>query len=96
MVTLSLLDAKGRQVPDACEEVTLSVEGPVRILGVGNGDSAWQAAERPADPAARSFSVKTFNGLAQVLIQTMDAPGIATLTAEGAGLSVATLPFQIQ
>ena len=96
VVTLSLLDAKGRQVPDACEEVTLSVEGPVRILGVGNGDSAWQAAERPADPAARSFSVKTFNGMAQVLIQTMDAPGIATLTAEGAGLSVAALPFQIQ
>ncbi|WP_418380888.1 hypothetical protein, partial [Alistipes finegoldii] len=28
------------------------VSGPVRILGVGNGDPAYQATERPADADA--------------------------------------------
>ncbi len=67
--TLSLLDSKGRFVPTACVPLQLSVEGSARILGVGNGDSAFQAKERPEDPSARTFSVMSFNGLAQVLLQ---------------------------
>jgi len=96
VVTLSLQDAKGRSVPDACEALTLTVEGPVRILGVGNGDSAWQAAERPSDPASRTFQVRTFNGLAQVLIQAAETPGGATLTAEGSGLKGGLLSFRVR
>ena len=64
-----LLDKAGRFVPTACLPLVLEVEGPVRILGVGNGDSAFRAAERPADPSVRTFRVDAFNGLAQVLLQ---------------------------
>jgi hypothetical protein len=59
----------------------------VRILGVGNGDSAWQAPERPADPEGRTFAVSSFNGLAQVLLQGPSG----TLTVSGAGLRPASL-----
>ena len=91
VVTESLLDSRGRLVPDACNQLTLSVEGPVRILGVGNGDPAWQAPERPSDPAARSFTLPAFNGLAQILLQSASTPGAATLTVGGEGLSAAQL-----
>ena len=86
VVDIGLQDRKGRFVPDACEWLTLEVDGPVRILGVGNGDPAWQERERPDRPDARSFRVKTFNGLAQVLLQSTGAPGTAILTVSGAGI----------
>ena len=77
---IELRDRRGRFVPTACSEVQLSVSGPVRILGVGNGDPAWQAKEQPDEREARTFSVKTFNGLAQVLLQSTAQAGAATLT----------------
>jgi len=83
--TISLEDSKGRFVPDACEMMEIRVDGPVRILGVGNGDPAWQDRERPDSPDARSFRVRTFNGLAQVLLQSTHGSGRATLTVTGAG-----------
>ncbi|MDR0893169.1 MAG: DUF4982 domain-containing protein [Mediterranea sp.] len=77
---LELHDRRGRFVPTACEELQISISGPVRILGVGNGDPAWQAAERPADPSARTFNVHSFNGLAQLLLQSTGEEGEATVT----------------
>ena len=83
---VSLKDAKGRFVPDACLPLELSVDGDVRILGVGNGDSAFRSQERPEDPLARHFQVDSFNGLAQVLLQ-----GSGTLTVSAEGLTGATI-----
>ncbi|MBR0500539.1 MAG: DUF4982 domain-containing protein [Bacteroidales bacterium] len=75
VVSISLQDAKGHFVPTACLPVTVEVEGPARILGAGNGDPAFRDRERPEDPAARTFTIDTFNGLAQVLIQSTGEPG---------------------
>ena len=73
----------------------LEVSGPVRILGVGNGDPAFRDQERPADHTARRFHVRTFNGLAQVLLQADSTAGTATLTASSVGTS-STLRLTIQ
>ena len=62
-------DKKGRFVPDASLPLEVTVEGDARILGVGNGDSAFRAQERPTDPSARTCRVETFNGLAQIILQ---------------------------
>lgn len=96
VVAVSLKDSKGRSVPDACEWVSLEVNGPVRILGVGNGDPAWQEKERPDNPNARTFRVKTFNGLAQVLLQSDGTPGTASLTVSGTGVTPSTLTMSVQ
>lgn len=96
VVTVSLKDRKGRSVPDACEWITLDMDGPVRILGVGNGDPAWQEKERPDDPESRSFRVKTFNGLAQVLLQSTGTAGRATLSVSGTDLAPSTLTVNLQ
>jgi beta-galactosidase len=80
VVNITLQDRRGRTVPDACDELQLEVSGPLRLLGVGNGDPAFRDTERPADPAARTFRVKAFNGKAQVLLQSERSTGTATLT----------------
>jgi len=95
VVTVRLLDRKGRFVPDACDLLELKVDGPVRILGVGNGDPAFRDAERPINPEDRSFRVKAFGGLAQVLLQSTRETGPATLTVQADGISAGNIILSI-
>ena len=95
VVSIELQDRRGRFCPTACEEVQIRVEGPVRILGVGNGDPAWQAQEQPTDRDARTFSVSTFNGLAQVILQATRETGAATLTCSCTDKTIGKLQLTI-
>ena len=92
---IELKDKKNRFVPDACQKLKLTVSGGVRILGIGNGDPAYQASERPTDANARTYEVDSFNGLAQVLLQSTREAGKATLTVEGEGLQTAVLEIEV-
>jgi len=93
---IELQDKKKRFVPTACNDLTITVSGPVRILGVGNGDPAYQATERPADADARTFQVKAFNGLAQVLLQSTGKAGEATLTVVSENLPETSCVLKLQ
>ena len=70
VVTVEMRDKKNRIVPTACCPIYINVSGDAKIIGVGNGDSAWNDAERPTDANAQQFSMKTFNGLAMVILKT--------------------------
>ncbi len=94
VITVRALDKKGRFVPDANIKLSLKAEGPVRILGVGNGDPTFKAVERPYDGNDKEFEVSTFNGLAQILLQSEEGAGAATLTVTAPGLPAATIPIQ--
>jgi beta-galactosidase len=72
VIDVAVNDSKGRFVPTASLPLTVSVDGNARILGYGNGDSAFTGVERPLDRNARLFDIETFNGLAQILIQSPD------------------------
>ena len=96
IVTICLKDANGRVVPDACKQLALKTEGNVKILGVGNGDPACHDPERPADINTHDFSVKSFNGYAQVLIQSQKTAGKASLTVSGEGIKAAKLAFVLK
>jgi len=85
VVNVSLHDLKGNFTPTACLPVTVEVSGPARILGGGNGDPAWQSAERPSASDARNFTLPSFNGRAQILVQTSFAPGDIVVRVSGAG-----------
>ena len=93
---IELQDKKKRFVPTACSDLTITVSGPVRILGVGNGNPAYQATERPADADARTCQVKTFNGLAQVLLQSTGEVGEATLTVVSENLPETSCVLKLQ
>ena len=96
IVTVCLKDDKGRVVPDACKQLELKTEGNVKILGVGNGDPACHDPERPTDINMHDFKVKSFNGYAQVLIQSQKAAGKASLTVSGERLKASTLALTLK
>jgi len=77
IVTVSALDAKGRPVPTASDDVTLIIEGPGEIIGVGNGDPSSHAADRFVP---RTFS-RAISGWRSAPIASLpdSAPSIAEL-----------------
>ena len=87
VICVELQDKKGRFVPTACNELEFTVTGPVRILGVGNGSPAYQSTERPSDVNARTYQVKTFNGLAQILLQSTGEEGEVTMTVSSENIN---------
>ena len=58
-------------------------------------EPAYQASERPVDSEARTYQVKSFNGLAQVLLQSTREAGMATLTVEGEGLKTTSFSINV-
>lgn len=87
VVTVALRDKKGRVVPTACNQLTLHLEGDIRILGVGNGDPACKDAERPTDANAKDFTVKAFNGYARIFLQSGKKSGENTLSVTADGMN---------
>lgn len=79
MVSIAILDSKGRVVPTAAHRVTFDISGPARLIGVGNGDPTSLEADK-AD--ART----TFNGFAQAIVQSDGRPGTITVRASADGL----------
>jgi beta-galactosidase len=78
-VAVEIIDAQGRVVPVADNEVSFSIEGAGSILGVGNGNPS----SHEPDKGSRR---RAFNGLAQVILQAGRAPGQMILTARAPGL----------
>ena len=72
VLDISLLDKKERLVPTASVPVTIRIEGNARIVGGGNGDSAFTGMERPTDATAKTFRMSSFNGHAQLILQSPD------------------------
>lgn len=95
VIKVSVLDAQGHFAPTAEAPVTVTVDGPVRILGAGNGDSAFKGAERPTEPSARTFTIDSFGGLAQFLIQGAGGQGVATVTFSSEGMTPATVELRL-
>ena len=88
MVSVQVLDAQGRPVPNANNKIRFRIEGPARMLGTGNGDPATLEPDKLPE---RSL----WAGLAQVIVQALDEPGTATLIAESEGLKPARLEIKL-
>ncbi len=80
ILKISVVDAKGRVVPDAGNLITFTVTGPGQVIGVGNGNPLCH---EPDKASQRSV----FNGLCQVIVQSMhDESGVIHIDAAAAGL----------
>ena len=71
VVDLFLQDRQGRFVPDARLPLAVRTEGPVKVLGFGNGDPA----------AGEGFSA--FNGCAQLLLKVSGEGGRVHIGGDG-------------
>jgi beta-galactosidase len=89
VIPISILDAKGRVVPDANNRVSFQLSGGGRILGVGNGNPADH------DPD-RANQRNAFHGYCIVLIQAGSNPGTLQLTATSPGLRSANIAFRVR
>jgi beta-galactosidase len=77
-----IVDKNGVRVPNANAEVTFAVDGPARLLGIGNGD--LNDVTSGQGPAHRAYQGR---GLA--ILQSTSAPGTITLRASAPGLEPA-------
>ena len=74
IVRVEVMDAQGRAVPTAENQISFKVTGEGKLIGVGNGDPNCQESDK--EPK-RSL----FNGLAQLILQGSKTPGTITLEA---------------
>lgn len=84
IVPVAILDAAGRVVPTADNEVVFSLGGPGKVIGVGNGD----ASSHEPDKASRRHA---FHGCCMVVVQSTFEAGEIRLTAQAKGLKPATV-----
>jgi beta-galactosidase len=87
-VTVQVLDAEGRVVPTADDQITFALQGAGRILGVDNG--------RPdSHESYQGNSRQAFHGLALVILQPIGIAGTATLSASFSGLAPAQIGIEV-
>jgi len=89
LVTGSILDNQGHVVPTASNEVSFSISGPGKILGLGNGDPSSHEPDKATER-------KAFNGLVRAIVQATQHSGIITLSASSQGLQSATVQITSQ
>jgi beta-galactosidase len=92
--SVAALDGQGHFVPLANNQISFTVEGPGKIIGVGNGDPACHEPDK--FPAGVGWSRSLFNGLAQVIVQSTRDAGEIKLRASADGLAPATAIFDTQ
>jgi len=79
MITATVVDAQGREVPIADNELTFQVAGSGKLLGLGNGDPS----SHELDTAP---SRKAFNGLCMAIVQASKVAGEIRVEATSPGL----------
>jgi beta-galactosidase len=81
VVNVTVVDKKGREVPDALNLIAFTISSQGKIIGVGNGDPSSHEPDQYADG---NYSRSLFNGRCQVIIQSSGQQGEIVLQA-GAG-----------
>jgi beta-galactosidase len=97
VVSVRVCDSAGRPIPTADNEVAFELNGPGRILGVGNGDPSSLEPDvccTGTTDSSGKWHRRLFNGLAQVIIQTIKEPGTISLQASASGLSAGTIRIE--
>ena len=86
-VRIVAVDKKGRRVQTTDEEVSFTVEGPAKIVGVVNGDIN-------SDELTVGSKRRLYNGTCTVILRADRTAGPVTLTATAQGLKPVKLKLQ--
>ncbi|HEX7984220.1 MAG TPA: beta-galactosidase GalA [Duganella sp.] len=78
VVWVNVADAAGAIVPTAGDEVGFAVSGPIRIIGVGNGDPGSHEADRPAE----RHSFQALSGWRTLAVDRADDPAARAETVD--------------
>jgi beta-galactosidase len=86
-LTVRVLDALGRLVPDADDPIAFAVQGPGRILGVDNGNPV-------SHEPFQSNQRRAFHGLCLAIVGSTLCPGEIEITASAPGLAAGHVAIQ--
>ncbi|WDF57389.1 beta-galactosidase GalA [Mucilaginibacter sp. KACC 22063] len=84
IVNVSVLDKKGREVPDASNLIQFDLQGNADIIGVGNGDPS---SHEPDKCETGQWQRHLFGGKAQLIIKAGTKPSEISLTGSAVGLT---------
>jgi beta-galactosidase len=92
VISVEVVDARGRVVPVASNQVRFDIAGPGRLIGVGNGDPSCHEPDNPSsfNQATRS----AFNGLCMALVQALKQPGTIRVSASADRLETASIAIE--
>lgn len=93
VLNITVVDAKGLEVPDAQNLVHFSINGGAAIIGVGNGDPSSHEQDKYNDTAAQRH---LFNGKCQLIIQAGRTKGTAHLEVKADGLEGGVVDIKLQ
>eukprot|EP01065_Artemidia_motanka_P025115 TRINITY_DN2_c0_g1_i2.p1 TRINITY_DN2_c0_g1~~TRINITY_DN2_c0_g1_i2.p1 ORF type:complete len:806 (+),score=288.60 TRINITY_DN2_c0_g1_i2:52-2469(+) len=93
LVTVELVDAKGRMVPTASAALSFSLEGAGRLVGLGNGDPDCHEHDHPATPTFGQRAA--WNGLARAVLQSAHTGGSIKLSVSAEGLTGASITVPV-
>jgi beta-galactosidase len=79
VIAVEVVDAQGRLVPVASNEIKFKISGAGRLIGVGNGDPSCHEPDKGDKRSA-------FNGLCMALVQALKQPGEIRVEASADGL----------
>jgi beta-galactosidase len=100
VINISVVDKQGREVPDANNLVNFSVNGDLKMIGVGNGDPSSHEPDKCEDG---NWQRHLFNGKCQVIVQSGLSNSMIKFEAKANGLvtgstdiyTVQTRPVQV-
>jgi len=91
-ITVSVVDLNGREVPTANNMMHFRIDGPGKIIGVGNGDPASHEPDKCPDGL---WQRSLFNGKCMVIVQSeRGKSGKIVLTATSGNLKEAAVTIQ--
>jgi len=87
VVSVEIVDAQGRVVAGADNEVHFAIRGPARLIGVGNGNPSSHESDK-ADQR------RAFNGCCMAIVQSLRQAGALEIEAVAPGLQRALLHIE--
>jgi len=88
-VEFRIVDAHGVLVPDAAPEVTFTLEGQAKILGIENGDLN-------SPETGKLGNRKAYHGRGLAILQSTSEPGNVRLTARATDLKDASVEIEVR
>src|SRR5690606_8022049 len=88
-ITVGVMDENGVIVPRAADQISFTIDGPGKIVGVANGDPTNHE-------SFKGQTHKAFNGKCLVILQAGREKGNMVLTATAPGLKQSTINIQIK
>jgi len=93
VVNVSAVDKQGREVPDANSLVEFSLNGDLKIIGVGNGDPSSHESDKGDNG---TWKRSLFNGKCQIILQAGKDGGVTNLEASCKGLVKSIISINVK